>query len=58
MEEPLGNSSNFIFEEVNKNMRRSRKEELNSKFEELFKKRKETLEKEKLEEKNSMKCTD
>lgn len=50
MEEALGNGSNFTFEEVNKDMRRSRKEELSSRFKELVKKRKETLEKEKLKE--------
>lgn len=45
----------FIFEEVNEDSRRSRKE-LSSKFKELFKKKKETLEKEKLKEKASIKC--
>lgn len=56
--EPLVDDSNFIFEEVNKDSRRSRKEELSNKFKELFKKRKETLEKEKLKGKTSIKCTE
>lgn len=41
----MGNGSNFIFEEVNKDSK-SRKEELSSEFKKVFKKKKETLEKE------------
>lgn len=56
-EEPLGNDANIIFEEVNKHLRR-RKEELSCKFKELFKQRKETLEKEKSKQNNSIKGTE
>ena len=50
-QEPLGNGSDFIFEEVNKDLRRiKKKEELSSKFKELF------LRKEKSKKKNSIKC--
>ena len=49
----MGNGSDFIFEEVNKDLRRikkKKKEKLSSKFKELF------LRKEKSKEKNSIKC--